>query len=173
MASPEYANNKRNTEDPGNSNHSHLHDTTSRGPGSKSDSASPVTGKGAAQLENDVACVRLDHLESRQKDMKADIKDLSNKMDKKFESVENKFDKKFESMENKFDKKFEHMTDKIDKILWAAAAIVGGVVLNIGFGSYKGRYEQASVVGTRFIPSSLAPLVEKSIEQRSPVLPTN
>ncbi|KAG0644271.1 hypothetical protein HOY80DRAFT_1133220 [Tuber brumale] len=168
-----------------------LRNATSKIPGTATTviSTTPPAGAGAPSLihlppspgkallnwaMSDVACVRLDHLGSGQKEMKADIKDLSNKMERKSESVENKFDKKFESMENRFDKKFESVDDrfhkkfdqlslKFDKGLCLLVAGFAGLAINTSLKHYREHNKQVSVAETRFISSSLAPSVEKRV----------
>jgi len=69
--------------------------------------------------------LKLDHLELGQKEMRAEIKDLSSKMERKFDNVERKFD----NMERKFDK-----TDgKIDRVLYGIITGLVGFVLKGGF----------------------------------------
>ena len=48
--------------------------------------------------------LKLDHLELGQKEMRAEIKDLSSKVDRKFDNVERKFDRKFDKTDCKIDR---------------------------------------------------------------------
>lgn len=69
--------------------------------------------------------LKLDHLESGQKEVKSEIKYLSTKMDAKFDK-----------MDAKMDKKYDKMDGKIDRLLYA---IIGGfatVILKGGFDFY-------------------------------------
>jgi len=66
--------------------------------------------------------LKLEHLESGQRKMRTEIKDLSNKMEKKFEHVDRKFDK----------------TDgKIDRVLYGIITGLVGFVLTGGFDYYQ------------------------------------
>jgi hypothetical protein len=66
--------------------------------------------------------LKLDHFESGQREMKAEIKDLRNTMDKKFDNVDRKFDK---------------TNGKIDRVLYGIITGLVGFVLKGGFDYYQ------------------------------------
>ena len=75
--------------------------------------------------------LKLDHLELGQKEMRAEIKDLSRKMERKFDNVERKFDK----------------TDgKIDRVLYGIITGLVGFVLKGGFDYYQTNKKYAAKV---------------------------
>jgi len=77
--------------------------------------------------------LKLDHLELGQKEMRAEIKDLSSKVDRKFDNVERKFD----NVERKFDRKFDKTDGKIDRVLYGIITGLVGFVLKGGFDYYQ------------------------------------
>ncbi|KAH0609464.1 uncharacterized protein H6S33_012950 [Morchella sextelata] len=121
-----------NTDD--DSHHSDGHSTSSAdGPAHSTAGFQPggstpfVTWDRFSQLEKDVSTTKLEigHLGVGQREMKAEIKDLGNRMDAKFDK-----------MDTKMDKKYDKMDGKIDRLLYA---IIGGFatfLLKGGLDSY-------------------------------------
>ncbi|PWW75244.1 hypothetical protein C7212DRAFT_324098 [Tuber magnatum] len=86
---------RRNTDSDSHHDNDHHHDSS----GACTGSGSPlgVTWKDFAQLDRDVSNIKLklDHIQSGQTEMRADIKDLGNKTDKKFDRTDGKIDRIF------------------------------------------------------------------------------
>ncbi|KAG0641369.1 hypothetical protein HOY80DRAFT_955003 [Tuber brumale] len=89
--------------------------------GFQSSSPSPfVTWERFGQLErtNAMMSSKLDHLDTGQRVMKAEIKDLGSKMDKRCDkregTIEGKMDKRYDKMEGKVDKRYDMMDKRND-----------------------------------------------------------
>ncbi|KAG0137553.1 hypothetical protein HOY82DRAFT_649292 [Tuber indicum] len=81
----------------GDSHHvdDHRHDSSSES--AASESHPRVTWKDFSQLDKDVSNIKLklDYIQTGQSEMRADIKDLGNKTDKKFDRTDSKIDRIF------------------------------------------------------------------------------
>ncbi|RPB02691.1 hypothetical protein L873DRAFT_1787437 [Choiromyces venosus 120613-1] len=85
---------RHNTDDDFHHNDSY-YNSNNGGAGSESDSPSFITWKDISQLYKVCSgtSIQLNHLESGQKEMKGEIKDLISKMEEKFDKMDMKFDK--------------------------------------------------------------------------------
>ncbi|CAZ85294.1 unnamed protein product [Tuber melanosporum] len=85
----------RNTDSDSHHDNDYHHDSS----GGCAGSGSPpgVTSKDFANLDKDVSNIKLklDYIQSGQSEMRADIKDLGNKTDKKFDKTDSKIDRIF------------------------------------------------------------------------------
>ncbi|RPA92112.1 hypothetical protein L873DRAFT_1847945 [Choiromyces venosus 120613-1] len=128
-----------NTNDDSHHDYHNYHASNIDSVGLKSDSASFTTSNKLSLLDKDVFNVnlKLDNFESREKEMKGEmkkvegeIKDLSSRVEKKFAETDSKMERKFDKTGSKIDKtgskidetdgkmerQFDKIYDKIDKM---------------------------------------------------------
>ncbi|KAG0129209.1 hypothetical protein HOY82DRAFT_521761 [Tuber indicum] len=113
---------RRNVESDSYHDNGHHYDRSSGSGGSASHP--DIVPKGFYQPDKDVSNIKLklEHLETRLSETRADIKDLSNKMEQGFDRTDRKFDK----------------TDsKIDRIFYGVITSLVGFVLKAGFDYYQ------------------------------------